>query len=304
MAYQSADSVAAHPPGNVAISPIADLQRILDPRLEWVHDKDIGPDRNQALYNMMGVLWKVTAGRVTVRTAKGTWEAGAGDWVVLQPGHRFQGFHEGTRLWSMAYRFNRTRGSSWFTGPDVLVLRGCPHLEVAGRRMIRLMESVTGTSPIGWQLLGSVTSSLEDWMRIDAAFRLVLAALIRTVSEHGLVMLPSAYPDERIRLVMAALASNPWAASCEPTALARVAKLSRRRLEQLFAGSIGHGLAEERTRRRLESACEMLLRRELQIKQVASRCGFPRSSTFSTWFRRHAGVPPQRFRRNGMGGSS
>jgi AraC-like DNA-binding protein len=304
MAYQSDQPVAAHQLGTDPIAPITDLQRILDPRLEWVHDKDIGPDRNQALYNVMGVVWKVTAGRVTVRTAKGSWDAGAGDWVVLQPGHRFQGFSEGTRLWSIAYRFNRTRGSSWFAGPDVLVLRDCTHLEVAGRRMIRLMESVTGASPVGWQVLGGISCSLEDWMRIDATFRLVLAALIRTVGEHGLAMLPSTYPDERIRLVMAALASDPWAASCEPSALARTAKLSRRRLEQLFAGAIGHGLAEERTRRRLESACELLLRRDLQIKQVASRCGFPRSSTFSTWFRRHAGVPPLRFRRNGMGGSS
>lgn len=289
--------------GQVRQAPVADLQRLLDPRLEWVHDKEIGPARDQTLYNVLGVVWKVISGRVMVRTVRGTWEGGPGDWVFLQPGHRFQAFQEGTRIWSVGYRFNRTRGSSCFIGPDVVVVHGSPRMDTATRRLMGPLEASSGRRPLGWVPLSALPSDLEAWMRVDAAFRMWLAAVVRTVGEAGMTMLPSSYPDERIRAVMAVLSSDPWAAAAEPAELARTVRLSRRRLEQLFAAAIGHGLAEERSSRRLQAACELLLRRDLQVKQIATRCGFPRSSTFSTWFRRHAGVPPQRFRRHAAGGA-
>lgn len=292
------------PAAGPAPSPVAELQRVLDPRLEWVHDKPIGPAQNQTLYNVLGVAWKVTAGQVTVRTARGLWQAGPGTWVLLQPSHRFQGFAEGTRIWSIGYRFNRVRGSSWYVGPDVLVLPDSPRLDLAGRRLLRTMERSTGQQPLGGRAIGAFSATLADWMRVDAAFRHWLAASIETVAGLGLRLLPSGHGDERIRQVLAAIARDPWSDDSGPQALAAGLRLSRRRLEQLFAAQIGHGLAEERVRRRLESASELLLRRDLQVKQVAARCHFPRSSAFSTWFRRHAGVTPMRFRRGGQTGWS
>jgi AraC-like DNA-binding protein len=284
-------------------SPIRELQRVLDPRLEWLHDKVIGPSSNQALYNMLGVVWYVHSGGATIRTARGIWDVEPGQWIFLYPGHRFQGFKKGTRIWSIGYRFNRPRGTAWYVGPDVLVLRGCAALEQATRRMLRIVETATGLSPLGWVSLPGLACSLPEWMRLDAAFRMWLAAAIDTVGAHPEVTLvPFTHDDERIRTTLALLASDPWSSASEPEALARAVHLSRRRLEQLFASEVGHGLADERATRRMGVACDLLMRQDMQVKQVALQLGFPRSSTFSAWFRRHAGVSPVRFRRDGMRG--
>lgn len=299
--------MAYHPPGPAASEgsgAIADLQRLLDPRLEWVHDKPIGRRQDQAIFNTLGVAWKVLAGQAEVRTAHGHWRAGAGTWVLLQPGNRFQAFADGTRMWSIGYRFNRTRGPSWYVGPDVVLLQDCPRLDLAGQRLIGAVETAVGQRPIGARMLGGMASALEDYMRVEAAFRGWLAEEIAVVSGLGLRLLPSAHHDDRIRQALAAIARDPWGPDSAPEELARALRLSRRRLEQLFAGQIGHGIAEERMRRRVELASELLVRRDLQIKQVAARCRIARSSTFSAWFRRHAGVTPRTFRRGYLVGGT
>lgn len=276
--------------------PLADLQRVLDPRLFWVTDKEIGPSSDRLHYANFAVVWRVITGEVRVETATGTWRGRPGDWLILHPGRRFQGFRTGSRIWSIAYGSNRTRGEVWYAGPDVIVLPRCPELEAASGGLIALTERISGQRPLGWLKLSEIHCSAPDWLELDAVFRLWMRSLIMVMAGLG-VGLEAAQPlDPRIRLVLARLRQEPWSVASSPAALATEVGLSRRRLEQLFAAQLNRGLAEERTRSRIDAACEQLSRPEQRIKMIAQRLGFTSGAAFSVWFRRHAGVSPARFR--------
>lgn len=274
--------------------PVTDLRRAIDPRLEWVHDKPIGPDRDQDVDVGIGVAWWIRAGGITVSSERGCWSAGPGDWVFLLPGRRHQAFKAGTRMWSIGYRFARPRGSPWYIGPDALVLRGGPALERAGRRLLSRVERASGRRPAG--ALFEFDCRPEDWLRIDAAFRLWLATAIATLPRHGARLSLRGQEDERVFHALSLLERDPWAASAGPAGLAATVGVSRRRLEQLFATTLGHGIAAERDRLRLEQAQNLLAQPELPVKRIASRLGFASSPAFSVWFRRHAGMPPRAYR--------
>lgn len=273
--------------------PLHEQRQAIDPRLEWVHDKEIGPDWNRRTEPLHGVAWYVRAGEVTVRTERGEWRGRPGDWVFLLPGRRYQTFLPGSRIVSICYRFGRPCGSPWYVGPDALVLRDCPELDAAAGQLIAQVEAAGGVSPIGWSFNFSCTP--PQWLQIDAAFRVWLAAAFTTLSSRGVPLAVRVTEDERVARALGVIERDPWAAASEPTALADAIGLSRRRLEQLFATAIGRGIAEERDRLRLAGVQELLGRRGLQIKQIAKRFGFASGPAFSVWFHRHAGMSPRAF---------
>lgn len=277
--------------------PLPELRRAIDPRLEWVHDKDIGPDRDQQVEVGIGITWWIRAGGVNVRTARGEWRVGPGDWVFLLPGRRHQAFLPGTRMWSFGYRFGRPRGTPWYLGPEVLVLRDCRALERTGRALLRLVEGIARTRRIGWAFDFACTPM--DWLRIDAAFRLWLAEAVATCAARGIRLASGAPDDERVSRALSLIERDPWGPASDPLDLAAAVGVSRRRLEQLFAAAVGHGVAHERDRMRLERAQELLAHREWPVKQIASRLGFANGPAFSVWFRRHAGMPPRLYRSGG-----
>jgi transcriptional regulator GlxA family with amidase domain len=105
--------------------------------------------------------------------------------------------------------------------------------------------------------------------------------------------------DERVLRAQDLIERDPWSSASAPAALAAAVGLSRRRLEQVFASTLGHGIGEERDRRRVEWAQTLLGRRDLPVKEIAQRSGFASGAAFSTWFRRHAGMAPKDFRGGG-----
>jgi len=74
--------------------------------------------------------------------------------------------------------------------------------------------------------------------------------------------------------------------------------LSPFHFHRLFAAI--HGTTPHRylARLRLERACTLLRATRRPVIDVARDCGFESVGSFTTWFAKHAGVPPARFRRN------
>jgi transcriptional regulator GlxA family with amidase domain len=80
-------------------------------------------------------------------------------------------------------------------------------------------------------------------------------------------------------------------------ALARVAGVSLRQLERLFAQHVGESVNDRYRRIRLEQASELLKKTGQSVTSVAIACGFRSSSHFSRAFRARYGTPPAQGRR-------
>ena len=79
--------------------------------------------------------------------------------------------------------------------------------------------------------------------------------------------------------------------------LARLAGLSRTRLERQFRAFIGRSPYDYALQLRLRRARELLAGSDLLISEVGSRAGFSTPEYFSAVFKKHAGKSPKAFRR-------
>jgi LacI family transcriptional regulator len=75
-------------------------------------------------------------------------------------------------------------------------------------------------------------------------------------------------------------------------------KVSRRTLEKRFRTIVGRTLHDEIRRLQFEKARKLLSETDLNIPQVATRCGFRDPKRFTTLFREEFGSPPVAFRRH------
>jgi transcriptional regulator GlxA family with amidase domain len=80
-------------------------------------------------------------------------------------------------------------------------------------------------------------------------------------------------------------------------ALARVAGVSLRQLERLFAAHVGESVNDCYRRIRLEQAVQLLRKTGLSVTSIAIACGFRSSSHFSRAFKSRYGASPVRGRR-------
>lgn len=84
-----------------------------------------------------------------------------------------------------------------------------------------------------------------------------------------------------------------------PTTVARLAQaagMSVRHFSRLFRASTGGTVSEYAAQVRIERAMRLLCDERLLIKEIAFRCGFQSSSSFSSAFRRATTLTPQQYR--------
>lgn len=79
--------------------------------------------------------------------------------------------------------------------------------------------------------------------------------------------------------------------------LAKIAGVHPVHLARRFRDAYGCSVGEYVRRRQLQAAEELLVSSQLDLREVALRCGFADQSHFSKVFRRSLGVPPGRYRR-------
>lgn len=81
-------------------------------------------------------------------------------------------------------------------------------------------------------------------------------------------------------------------------ALAGVAHLSVRQLNELFRRQVGMSPHHYLTEVRMQQAWQLLESADLSVQAVAERVGYSSMAAFSDRFRQHFGHPPSHFRRN------
>ena len=77
---------------------------------------------------------------------------------------------------------------------------------------------------------------------------------------------------------------------------ARVAGLSSSRFSHLMRAKTGWSFTELLTRLRLDRACQLLVRTDLPLAQIAQECGFGDQSYFTRVFHKRAGQTPGEYR--------
>ncbi|MEV0720993.1 AraC family transcriptional regulator [Asanoa sp. NPDC050611] len=128
----------------------------------------------------------------------------------------------------------------------------------------------------------------------------VAAAAIRNWVESGCGSLPLLSVPLRDSDVARALEAihdapgSPWTVE----ALARVALASRSAFAKRFRETVGDSPARYLARIRMEHA-KRLLADQVTVAEVAVRLGYGSEAAFSRAFRRHAGLPPTRWRHSG-----
>jgi LacI family transcriptional regulator len=73
--------------------------------------------------------------------------------------------------------------------------------------------------------------------------------------------------------------------------------ISRRRLEIRFRRAVGRSPGDEIREVRMERARSLLTETEMNIDDIANRCGYRHFSSFAKAFRQHTGVRPGEYRR-------
>jgi len=264
--------------------------RQLSPVLLWAQEKEVGPYFNRDGNTSFQGVWQIQSPGAEVGAARGE-ALRPGDWVFLPRGRRWQRFHAGTRMVSIGYIAGQPSGG-WFDSSGIVVLRGCDALARATTRLLRRIQAEAGDQLGMYSTCSEMRCTHGAWLGIYAEFHAWLAVVSATLVERGYSEHEEADVDRRIAAVLEALHDDPWADDRDPVGLARLAGLSRRRLEQLFRAQIGSGVAEHRRRQQLRSACAALDSTHSQVKQIARELGFASSSAFSTWFRRQTGRSP------------
>jgi LacI family transcriptional regulator len=90
--------------------------------------------------------------------------------------------------------------------------------------------------------------------------------------------------------------------ACDPCSVADVLQrvpVGRRWLERQFAEKLGRTPHDEIARVRVEAAQRLLLRSDLDVPEIAVRCGFVEPKNFHVAFRKLTGTTPAAYRRQG-----
>ncbi|MEM9523222.1 MAG: AraC family transcriptional regulator [Pseudomonadota bacterium] len=104
--------------------------------------------------------------------------------------------------------------------------------------------------------------------------------------------------EARMLRVLAYIHENP-AGDLSLDTLAGVAAMSRFHWHRVFRGMTGETCAQAARRIRLHRAACWLVQTEWSLAEVAGRCGYPTTQSFSRAFREGYGASPGRFRQRG-----
>jgi AraC family transcriptional regulator len=179
-------------------------------------------------------------------------------------------------------------------------LRGCADLLAEGRTF-ELLDRAYYTDPKLYAIMKIISDEAgspgpHGLMYLEHAIDLLCVVLLRA---HSTLVCPlqrqRGLAPWQVKRVVAYMRER---LGMEVTLqeLASIACLSRFHFCKAFRGATGMAPYEYLTRLRMRTACELLKATPLSIRDVGAAVGYVALSTFSTAFRRYAGVSPRAYR--------
>jgi AraC-like DNA-binding protein len=201
---------------------------------------------------------------------------GAGGWLLVCGGFRFEGF------------VSTTLGRLL---PEVLVLRSASSRAIVASALDAMKHESMLARP------GSATlmTRLADVVVIHAIRDWIEQADIRA----GWL---AALKDRHLGPVVAQIHLRP-ADAWTVESMANIAHLSRSHFSQRFLQVTGEPPMQYLTKVRMQRACEQLRCEQLTVAELAQKCGYESEPAFARAFKRHTGFAPGSLRRTPAGGS-
>ena len=147
--------------------------------------------------------------------------------------------------------------------------------------------------PETWQMLWNVLDGYRGGKPEDCAWELF--RLLRALNAGSAAAEPSALPAAVARAIE--FMEKHLGEPIGMTDVAECAGVSESRLRAVFREHTGIAPGQYLLRRRFDAAKFRLLHTDWSIAEIARSCGFANVFVFGSFFRKHAGTPPLRFRK-------
>jgi AraC-like DNA-binding protein len=267
-------------------------------RLVWLYEADFPQGhRSGANPSVPFRLWRILAGRATVTYPTGTIAGEAGDWLVLPVAAQAQRLWPNTRLFSLALV-----DLSSSLAAALQTLKPC-RLQSETPELAPMLAQLQAWAATQGTQMGSGRQMVFQPMAISTYRQgqdllWGLLDLLHRFAGPGPAMqrLRTTEPDPRLARVLSMLAVHACTPFPDKAALATMAGLSWRRVEQLCRTHCDASPQVLHDRLRLAEAGRQLDVPHRSVKTIAYALGFPSSTQFSHWFKRQTGLSPAAWR--------
>jgi AraC family transcriptional regulator len=160
--------------------------------------------------------------------------------------------------------------------------------------MLRQPETIAdpGSVSLARRVVAEIRTGEPGWRLVVQGLLLeLLGQIVRVSAESHTRAVPQWLRKVKERL------DSDLTTRVAVTELARSASVHPVHLARRFRSSYGCSIGEYARRRQLLAAEELLVSSQLDLRELALRCGYADQSHFSKAFRRNVGVPPGRYRR-------
>jgi AraC-like DNA-binding protein len=233
-------------------------------------------------------------GTVRIEGKSGITTASQGEWLLLPSEYHKQEFSSNASVISLKFVCQWPSGENIIKWPQALVLKDGQHplLKSTASKLARMYHR---EFPDLHHKTYSVQSvEYRQFLRFQRVFQDWLEAWLEARLSKG-DRIAMQIGDTRILHAIRILNEAPLDLGF-PQALLTTLGIGTAQLNRLFKQEFKLTLQQYWERRRLEWARTSLENSETTQKSIAYTLGFSDAAHFNTWFKRHTGIPPGRYR--------
>jgi len=251
--------------------------------------------RHGLFHGVVFTVFHLQEGSVRMTKNGETGEARKGQWIVCQPGERFQDFSESARILSIHLLIESPSNAAVWTGRPLVTLEPDAALEKRARRLrdtaiLRRADAKGALTP------QSEPATFAEMIALQEATASFFSRLLELLEPAGMRYDAPLIRDARVRETRQQLALASLRTPFSREVLARGCNLSAAQLDRLWRQELGMTPAQFWNQRRLQTACALLQGDGHTIKEVAYETGFGHLSQFSFWFTKQLKESPRKFR--------
>jgi len=271
-------------------------------RLHWAYERVVNerPEPSSSSYSALPMAaWLIREGSITLRFGEEEERFAPGSWIFPRDGVGVQEISGHLKLLSLRFEVGWIYGTPLFDRSRTVMIREETAPELAPLAL-ELVGQLRAISPANTRKL-IPESGFEEYLALQPLIMRWVLAYYRALSAHGVRFQTLEHLDERTRLALHRIETQPLALPLREEELARSVGWSRSQLNRQFLRQTGATPAALWNRRRLQAARSQLLHGGQSIKEIAFSFGFSSPEHFTRWFGHQAGLTPSAFRRSAGG---